>query len=260
VLEALKQVTRYTEAELTAAIVRTFLTVFFEQVQEFLRAGCRISDERSNSRRSKISLDPNEFELGAGSINVLPPGYKATAIDAGRSISAYESFANQLIRQIAACLEQPYEVLIKAFAASYSASRAALLQAWAAYRMRRIWFARDFCQPVYEAWLAEAVAIGRIEASGFFDDPRIRKAWCGAEWYGPVMGVLDPVKEAQGAILRIQAGLSTGEREAAEMTGTDFDENIALRAMELRAMAAQGVEYAPITTIRITEKGGNDDE
>jgi|GEM_PF-3785896 len=74
------------------------------------------------------------------------------------------------------------------------------------------------------------------------------------------MGVLDPVKEAQGAILRIQAGLSTGEREAAEMTGTDFDENIALRAMELRAMAAQGVEYAPITTIRITEKGGNDDE
>lgn len=261
VLEALKQVTRYTEAELTAAIVRTFLTVFFEQVQGISSGGLPdFPMKEAIPEDQKISLDPNEFELGAGSINVLPPGYKATAIDAGRSISAYESFANQLIRQIAACLEQPYEVLIKAFAASYSASRAALLQAWAAYRMRRIWFARDFCQPVYEAWLAEAVAIGRIEASGFFDDPRIRKAWCGAEWYGPVMGVLDPVKEAQGAILRIQAGLSTGEREAAEMTGTDFDENIALRAMELRAMAAQGVEYAPITTIRITEKGGNDDE
>lgn len=254
VLEALKQVTRYTEAELTAAIVKAFFTIFFEQ-------GYGSSNEfplqEAVPEAEKVSIDASDFELGAGAMNVLPPGYKANIVDAGRSLSAYDSFSNQIIRQIAACLEQPYEVLLKAFTSSYSASRAALLQAWAAYRMRRIWFARDFCQPVYVAWLSEAVAIGRIEAPGFFDDDLIKAAWCGADWYGPVMGVLDPVKEAEGAALRIEHGLSTGEREAAEMTGTDFDENIAQRGMELKAMQAAGVSVPQMTGNTTPVKGGN---
>lgn len=253
-IESLKQVTRYTEAELTAAIIKAFFTVFFKQ--GLGPGGGGFPVQESLPSEEKISLDGNDFELGAGSMNVLPPGVDVTTVDGSRSLSAYDSFTNHLVRQIAACLEQPYEVLMKSFTSSYSASRAALLQAYAAYKMRRIWFARDFCQPIYEAWLSEAVAIGRIKAPGYFDDPMTRAAWCGAEWYGPVMGVLDPVKEAQGAILRIQAGLSTGEREAAEMTGTDWDANIVQRSMELKSMAALGVEYAPITTIQVAEKGG----
>ncbi|MDT8901844.1 phage portal protein [Anaeroselena agilis] len=258
VLEALKQVTRYTEAELTAAIIKAFFTVFFEQQLQAGPQGFPLAEAVPDEE--KVSIDPNDFELGAGSMNVLPPGYKANQIDAGRSISAYEPFTTQLIRQIAACLEQPYEVLIKAFTSSYSASRAALLQAWMAFKMRRTWFARDFNQPIYEAWLAEAVAIGDIEAPGFFDDPMIRAAWCGAEWYGPVMGVLDPVKEAEGAALRIEHGLSTGEKEAAEMTGTDWEENIAQRGMELQAMVAAGVTVPQMTGNTTPTKGGKKDD
>ena len=46
------------------------------------------------------------------------------------------------------------------------------------------------------------------------------------------MGVLDPVKEAQSAQLRILFGLSTREKEAAEMTGTSWDENVERLAIE----------------------------
>lgn len=258
VLEALKQVTRYTEAELTAAIIKAFFTLFFKKLPGVNNSGFPIWETISEGE--KVSLDANEFELGPGSMNELPPGYDVTTVDAGRSLSAYDAFVTQLIRQIAACLEQPYEVLIKAFTSSYSASRAALLQAWMAYKMRRTWFSRDFNQPIYEAWLAEAVAIGDIDAQGFFDDPMIRAAWCGAEWYGPVMGVLDPVKETEGAALRIEHGLSTGEKEAAEMTGTYWEENVAQRGMELKAMVAAGVT-APQMTGNTSKKGGkNDDE
>lgn len=45
--------------------------------------------------------------------------------------------------------------------------------------MRREWFANDFCKPIYEIWLSEAVALGRIQAPGFFSDPLIRAAWLG---------------------------------------------------------------------------------
>ncbi len=34
------------------------------------------------------------------------------------------------------------------------------MDAWEDFRMRRKWFVDDFCQPVYEVWLAEAVARG----------------------------------------------------------------------------------------------------
>ena len=43
---------------------------------------------------------------------------------------------------------------------------------------------------------------------------------------------LDPVKEVNGAALRVKYGFSTGEREAAELTGTDYDNNIDQIAIE----------------------------
>lgn len=240
VLEVLKQIGRYTEAELTSAIIKSFFSVFIkEQMGASTSGGFPLPEAYGEDE--KVSVDPNAFELGSGTLNVLPPGYDVTSMDASRTLSTYEPFTKQLIQQIGAALDIPAEVLTKSFNSSYSASRAALLQAWAAFKMRRTWFARDFCQPVYEAWLTEAVAIGRIEAPGFFTDPLIKAAWCSAEWYGPVMGVLDPVKEVQGSALRVQYGYSTREKETAELTGQDWDENVERSAQELSRMKQLGL-------------------
>jgi len=100
------------------------------------------------------------------------------------------------------------------------------------FRMRRKWFANDFCQPIYEEWLAEAVARGRIYAPGFFDDPVIRAAYSKAEWHGPSQGQIDPLREATAALRRIDMEISTREREAAEMTGTDYNVNHRQRVKE----------------------------
>lgn len=240
VIEVLKQISRYTEAELTAAIIKSFFTLFFT---ENIPNGDGFESFLQN-RQNGEELDLSFMELGPATMNCLPMGYDVKGIDAGRSLSTFEPFTNQLIKQIGSSIGQPYEVLMKAFNSSYSASRAALLQAAAEFKTRRIWFSRDFCQPTYERWLTEAIALGRIEAPGFFDDPLKRKAWCNADWYGPVMGVIDPVKEAEGANRRIQLGFSTRERETAEMTGEDFDENIKTLASEERAIKASGATIA----------------
>ena len=79
------------------------------------------------------------------------------------------------MRQIGMALNVPHEVLTKHFQASYSAARAALLDAWRTFRIRRDWLARRFCQPVYEEWLADAVASGLISAPG--SSPT---RWCAA--------------------------------------------------------------------------------
>ena len=46
-----------------------------------------------------------------------------------------------------------------------------MLEAWEAFKMRRKWFVDDFCQPVYEMFLAEAVALGRINAPRLLHGP-----------------------------------------------------------------------------------------
>jgi lambda family phage portal protein len=261
VLEVLKQISRYTEAELTAAIIKSFFSLFFK---ESYASDGKFPLQEVFSRQERVSLNPNDYEVGPGTLNVLPPGYDVSAIDGSRTLSTYEPFTTQLIKLLGAGVEQPYEVVLKSFNSSYTASRAALLQAWAAYKTRRVWFSRDFNQPSYEAWMTEAVAIGRIKAPGFFTNPLMKKAWCNAEWYGPVMGVLDPVKEVQASALRRLYGISTGEKEAAEMTGTSFDENIERLAIEQKNMQGAGLPVitanAAKTGPSAPEKGGNEQQ
>ena len=242
VIEDLKQIKRYTEAELMAAIVMGFFTIFIKE------GGGAIGDfplAEAVGAKEKISIDPADFELGAGTINTLPPGYDIAAADPKRPSSNFESFTTALAKHVGAALEIPYELLLKNFTASYSASRAALLEAWKAFRMRRTWFANDFCQPIYEVWLREAVSIGRIDAPGFFNDPIAAKAWARAEWHGPAPGQVDPVKEVQAAQMRVQNGFSTRERESIELIGSDFDRNIDQLQREVERMKAAGIPTQP---------------
>lgn len=56
--------------------------------------------------------------------------------------------------------------------------------------------------------------------------------------------MLDPVKEATAAEKRIAIGVSTRQRESIEMTGTDFDANVAQLARENQLMKEAGLVSA----------------
>lgn len=228
VIESLKQLGRYTEAELMAAVVSGMYTVFIktESPSEHPLGEVIPEEERVDD------TDENSYELGNGAIIALGENEDIKEANPGRPNTAFDGFVTAVCRQVGAALEIPYELLVKHFTASYSASRAALLEAWKMFRMRRAWLANDFCQPIYEEWLAEAVAKGRISAPGFFSDPMIRKAYCGAEWNGPSQGQIDPLKEVTAAAKRVEEGFSTRARETVELTGGDYYKNIRQRAIE----------------------------
>lgn len=228
VIETLKQLGRYTEAELMASVVAGMFTVFVKSQtpQTPLGTGAIPITEQVDVD------DPDSYELGNGAIVGLGDDEDITVANPGRNNAAFDGFVTSVCRQIGVALELPYELLIKHFTSSYSASRAALLEAWKMFRMRRVWMVQTFNQPIYEEWLAESVAKGRIEAPGFFDDPAIRAAWCGAEWYGPSQGYLNPLNEANAAKVRIEEEISTREREAAEFSGQSWEDVHPVRARE----------------------------
>lgn len=235
VIESLKQLTRYSEAEMMAAVINGFFTVFITSEKGTSEMGFTgvVEDE--------ISEDDINYEIGPGMVNVLAPGEGVEIADAKRPSSNFDAFTTSLAKYVGAALEIPVELLIKNFSSSYSASRAALLEAWKAFRMKRAWMAADFCQPVYEIFLVEAIANGRLKAPGFFLDPLTRAAYSGAQWNGPAQGMIDPVKEVNAAEKRINIGISTRQRETIEMTGGDFDSNVAQLARENQLLKEAGI-------------------
>lgn len=255
VIEALKQLSRYSEAELMAAVVSGMFTVFVKSNTPDSPLATAFNPSM------QVDKDPNAYEMGNGSIVALDEGEEVQIADPSRPNPNFDPFVIAICRQIGAALEIPYELLVKNFTASYSASRASLLEAWKMFRMRREWLVGNFCQPIYEEWLTEAVLKGRVQAPGFFDDPAIRAAWCGAEWFGDAQGQLDPLKEANAAKVRVDEGFSTREREAAELTGMKYDQVHAVRKREEAMRREDGLSAtAPAQPMTEPEKEETDEE
>lgn len=244
VLEILKQLTRLSESELAAAVVASFFTVFIKNVTGPNGLGAVFTDENSVLDPND-SRDANRYEMGPGSMVKLDKDEEIQVADPKRPNMMFEPFFTAILKQIGASLEIPFEQLLLHFSASYSASRAALLEAWKFYKRWRAWLASNFCQPVYEAWLEEAILKGRIVAPGFFDDPRIRAAWCGSEWSGAGQGQIDPLKETQAAKLRIDAGLSTYEDESVALSGKSWGGQIDRLAREVGILKEKGLYVPP---------------
>ena len=224
VIEPLKQLQRYTDAELQAAVISGMFAVFVKMDPEAFQ-DMFDQDGKAAYLQSSMGWDGtvNGSALdGAGKAINLLPGESVESTNPGRPNALFDPFVQAIVRQIGVALELPFEVLIKHFTASYSAARAALLDAWRLFRGRRDWLATNFCQPVYEAWLEEAVAIGRVQAPGFFADPAIRRAWCAAVWVGDGPGSIDPAKEIVAAKERIALGVSTRAAESILHDGVDW--------------------------------------
>ena len=216
VLESLKQLARYSDAELSSSIIRSFFSIFFTQQQ-------------SNYDLNQITgddYDAKDFKLGSPSVTSLPRGVDVKSVDSARQQSTFADFTDAFLKSICAAVNLPMEVVLKTFNASYSASRAAMLQANEEFRQRRAAFVTDFCAPVYEQFLTEAIAVGRVKAEGFFDDALKRQAWLAAEWFAESTKTLDPLKEVNAMAARLANGLSTYRKELAESAGLDFDDVI----------------------------------
>lgn len=232
VLEALKQLGRYTEAEITAAVISAMFTVFIQS--DTVQDGGRPLGEMLPPELLIDAQDQGSIELGNGAIVALNPGEKVQFADPKHPNSGYDAFYNAMVREIGSALEIPPEVLEKQFTQNFSSARGSLNEFWRTCGMMRDWFSDDFCQPIYEAWFAEAVARGRIHAPGFFTDPAVRKAYTECKWNGPSRTALNPSQEVEAAMKRVESGFSTAQEETAQLTGGDWNRNIRQRAIEAK--------------------------
>ena len=238
VIESIQQLTKYSKSEVKrAALLGVFTAV--------------ITTEGSKSSRSNTlnALGINDddtgedepIELGSQNIVSLNPGEDMKTVSATNAQLGFEQFFKAFCVQIGAILEIPSGVLMKNFTDSYSASRAELLEFWKMTNCEQDYMAKNFCQPIYERFLIEAQAKGRLKLPGFFDDLLIRQAYCSAKWIGASKGNLNPLQEVRASVEKINAKLSTREIEATEY-GNDYDEVHAQRVEEEKADIEGGLK------------------
>jgi len=246
IIEPLRNLGKYRESELDAAVVASLFTVFMGTSDPQIPLGQSIPDAE---RVVSESDDDAEYtmEMGHGNIIAGEPGQQPVMLDPKRPNANFDAFTTAITREIGAALGIPYEVLLANFTNSYSASRAALQIAWQNFLCWRRRMVVNYCQPLYEEFVVEQVLLGNLEAD--IDDPLRRAAWLRAFWYGPAMPILNPVQEVTAAEKRVANRFSTRTREAAEMTGMDFHaEVLPEQQVEEEELAEAGMAPLVITT------------
>lgn len=252
ILEPLKQLERFSGAELMAAVLSAMITVFIE------RTGDETDENGSPiGAFAEGALLPGQaapavpqLALGNGAILDLAPGESANAFNPSRPNANFDPFFMAILKQIGAAIEIPLDVLLLQFNSSYSAARAAMLEAWRMFMGRRWMLTTQFCQPVYGLVVDELVASGRVRLPGYADPAR-RHAWTRALWMGPARGSMDEEKEARAAKTRIEIGVSNEAMETAAMNGEDWSTVIQQRAREIAYRKDLGITTAQLAAATV---------
>jgi lambda family phage portal protein len=186
---------------------------------------------RSNWHEERPAL------LNGVRVPTLAPGEEIKQVAAAHPHGAFEDFAHEMLRTTAAALGVSAEQITQDWSkTNYSSARAALLESWKTLVRRRQEFATGVATPMYATWLAEAVDLGLLPLPKRAPDfNEAGTAYSRCRWLGPGRGWIDPVKERQGSILGMDAGLSTLEQECAENSGLDWEEVLDQREIEVQA-------------------------
>lgn len=156
-----------------------------------------------------------------GSVGVfnLLEGEDIKPFESTAPVASYDKFVDAFTSHLAASMGMPLEVLLMKFNQNYSASRASLILFW---RIANIWrdeMAADFLNPVYEMWLSEEIAAGRVIAPGW-NDPVLKAAWLNARWIGSPMPEIDISKTATADEKYFRMGAQTLDRISRKLNGS----------------------------------------
>ncbi|MEX3691875.1 phage portal protein [Paraburkholderia sp. BR14263] len=237
VLHRLKMLVKYDSAELDAAIINAIFAAYIESpfddefTQEAFDDGEKL--RTYNDYRREYHDDRN-IVVGNARVSHLFPGEKMGFANAARPTSNFADFENAVLRNVAAGTGTSAQMISQNWAdVNYSSYRAAMLEVWKTFYRRRFNFAHGFGQPVFCAWLEESMEIDDLPLpAGAPPFIEYRAAYGRARWMGPGRGYVDPEKERKGAILGMDAGLSTLEDECADLAGADWREKVGQRAVE----------------------------
>lgn len=123
----------------------------------------------------------------------LLPGEEIGTIDTSRPNTNLAEHRNGQLRAVASGVNTSFSSLSKAYLGSYSSQRQELVETWNNYLVLQEEFTAQFVAPVYETFVAAALAAGLLRLPSTIDLDTLDDAL----YIGPQMPWIDPGKESQ---------------------------------------------------------------
>ncbi|XTZ40062.1 phage portal protein [Salmonella enterica] len=250
VVQRLKMLIKYDQSELEAAILNAIFGAYIESPYdpEMVQAamGENFDDTSLGTYQDGRIEFHNDRRLtlqNGARMPILYPGEKISTVNAARPHSNFEVFEAAALRNIAAATGLSTQQVTQDWSdVNYSSARSAMLEAWKTLTRRRDDFAIGFAQPILSAFVEELHDTEDLPLpAGAPEFIEARAAYTRARWMGPGRGWVDTVAEKKGAILGLDAGMSTLEMEVAENVGEDWEEIMDQRKREIDACRQLGI-------------------
>ncbi|EFA5427460.1 phage portal protein [Escherichia coli] len=253
VMERLKMLDSLQATQLQSAIVKAMYAATIESELDTQSAMDFILGANSQEQRERLTGWIGEIaayyaaapvRLGGAKVPHLMPGDSLNLQTAQDTDNGYSVFEQSLLRYIAAGLGVSYEQLSRNYAQmSYSTARASANESWAHFMGRRKFVASRQASQMFLCWLEEAIVrrVVTLPSKARFSFQEARSAWGNCDWIGSGRMAIDGLKEVQEAVMLIEAGLSTYEKECAKR-GDDYQEIFAQQVRETMERRAAGLK------------------
>nr|WP_292463684.1 phage portal protein [Mesorhizobium sp.] len=242
VLKVVRQVDQYFDANLTSAMIQTIFAATIRTNISGAAAydGLMTRDDKGNFDATGFAGTKGEWYDGAsidlsqhGRIAHLFPGDELDFTEAKQPGQQLDHFLGWLLREIARGGGVTYESATGDYrGATYSSVRMAGAVEWLTVMRRRNNLIVPFCDMVFEWWLDEEIATGRIEFPGGYQRFKELRAFAArATWTGPARPQADDFKTARA--YEVRKGMqATTLSEISEEYGRDWDDDARQRAAE----------------------------
>jgi len=242
VIEPLKQLGRYRDAELMAAVVAGMFTVFVKTLTGAPSSQGNVPDSaKVGNAPSVADKDPGDYEMSYGGIVDLGQDEEIQTANPGRPNPNFDPFTHSILKEAGGHLGIGVEMIQGYYASSYTAARAAFLDAFAGFKVEFANLKADFCEPVKNTVMMNAVLRGKLDLPGYLDDPEIREMWEDGDWVGVAPGQLDPLKETMAYALKVKEQLKSRRTAAQESDGEDYEEVVEELAEEKAWREERGI-------------------
>lgn len=276
VMKVAKQFDQLADSTLLGALIQTVFAANLqsEAPTEEAIAGLLTPQEQQKLMAAGVSpfeawaemqagwADANVIDVGIGGrIAQTFPGQKLEFLSPEMPHSHYKDFSMHLLREMARCLGLTYESATGDYdGATYSSVRMAVNEIFQITLARRKFVLAPFLQPIYEAWLEEEVASGRIPFPGGYGAFLAnRVAATRAHWIGAPKPVADELKAAKAHQVYRELGVITDEMIANDL-GVDIEDVYAQQSREETMRAGYPGSGGRAVNTQITDAELEDDD